>query len=134
MRESNNVNVNRRKTYCKIVNVYVEHRFNNLVCLPGKLTSKNNLKSKPHTPTTLPGRLHDPGTEVASEAARRVAEREGGQLSKQRGAQGVVHPEEAADGRHGHGRPRWQHARLRLHHLGHFGEHFPQVGTNLIIK
>ena len=42
MRESNNVNVNRRKTYCKIVNVYVEHRFNNLVCLPGKLTTISN--------------------------------------------------------------------------------------------
>ena len=66
--------------------------------------------------TSIPaGRLHDASTEVPREAARTVAKWESTQLSKQRRAEGVLHTKAAADGRHGHGRPRGRDAWLRVH-------------------
>ena len=50
MRETNNVNVNRRKACRKIVNVYFEQRFNSLVCLAGKLTTISNQNLTHHSP------------------------------------------------------------------------------------
>ena len=83
---------------------------------------------KPNCCISSPGRLHDTGAEVPSEAARPVSKREGGQLAEQCSAQGVLHPQAAADGRHGHGRPRRRHAWLWVDHLRHLREHIAQVG------
>ena len=83
---------------------------------------------KPNCCISSPGRLHDTGAEVPCEAARPVSKREGSQLPEQCSAQGVLHPQAAADGRHGHGRPRRRHAWLWIDHLRHLREHIAQVG------
>ena len=74
MRETNNVNVNWRKTYSKIVNVYFEQRFNNLVCLTGKLLKIWNQNLTHHSPRATTWPWHR-SRQWSSKAGRRTGRR-----------------------------------------------------------